>query len=139
MDFNITGKQREVLKFRSEGVNNKEIAAKLNISQHAILSRIRILCRALNARDISHAISLGIEHGIIGEQYERYEQYAAIQKINEKVNKLGLTEIAEAYLMDRFGLNVISQKHSPGQLGEYIDYMTALIDQVEQPNGVVFS
>ncbi|MBL4891500.1 MAG: hypothetical protein JKX91_06700 [Rhizobiaceae bacterium] len=136
MDFNITGKQREVLKFRSEGVNNKEIAAKLNISQHAILSRIRILCRALNARDISHAISLGIEHGIIGEQYE---QYAAIQEINEKVNKLGLTEIAEAYLMDRFGLNVISQKHSPRQLGEYIDYMTALIDQVEQPNGVVFS
>lgn len=134
MAFNITPKQLEILKLRSEGYENKEISARLRISGNAVHSRTKILCDNLGAKNITHAISVGFELGIIGHDQE---QQIEIENLNRKIQKLGLSQMAKAFLLDRYDLDNLSHRTTNKQISEYILHMNTLIERLEQ-NGSTF-
>jgi DNA-binding NarL/FixJ family response regulator len=54
-----------VLRLIAAGCANKEIAARMCLSEEAVKSRVRIILAKLDAKDRSHAVTIGVKRGII--------------------------------------------------------------------------
>ena len=61
----LTPKEIEVLRLIAAGNANKEIAARLDISEETVKSRVRNILDKLGANDRTHAVSIGLKRGFI--------------------------------------------------------------------------
>jgi len=61
----LTSREREVLGLVSDGLGNKEIAARLNISEHTAKFHISSILGKLGAASRAEAVSQGIRRGLI--------------------------------------------------------------------------
>ena len=64
-DDNLTPREIEVLRLVAGGNANKEIAARLCISEESVKSHMRNILSKLRANDRTHAVSIGLKRGII--------------------------------------------------------------------------
>ena len=55
----------EVLRLISQGCGNKEIAARLSVTEHSVKSRVKSVLAKLEANDRTHAAMIGLKRGII--------------------------------------------------------------------------
>ncbi|MBV9442788.1 MAG: response regulator transcription factor [Acidobacteriaceae bacterium] len=61
----LTEKEVDVLRLIAEGHANKEIAARLSITEETVKSRVKNILSKLNANDRTHAAIIGVKRGII--------------------------------------------------------------------------
>src|SRR6266446_7159646 len=61
----LTIKEIEVLRLIAAGNANKEIAAKLSITEETIKSRVKNILDKLGANDRTHAVTIGLKRGVI--------------------------------------------------------------------------
>jgi DNA-binding NarL/FixJ family response regulator len=61
----LTPREREVLQLLADGLGNKEIALKLNISEHTIKFHIRSILGKLGATSRTEAVTRGLRSGLI--------------------------------------------------------------------------
>ncbi len=61
----LTRREREVLQMLAAGLSNKEIAARLNISEHTVKFHVASVMGKLGARSRTEAVSLGIRRGLV--------------------------------------------------------------------------
>ncbi len=61
----LTPRETEVLRFLAEGLGNKEIGSRLNISEHTIKFHIRSILGKLGASTRTEAVSRGVRSGLI--------------------------------------------------------------------------
>jgi DNA-binding NarL/FixJ family response regulator len=61
----LTPREGEVLRLLAEGSSNKEIAARLNISEHTIKVHIRSILGKLGAASRTEAVTRGLRSGLI--------------------------------------------------------------------------
>jgi DNA-binding NarL/FixJ family response regulator len=61
----LTVKEIEVLRLIAEGHANKEIAARLGITEETVKSRVKNILSKLDANDRTHAAIIGVKRGII--------------------------------------------------------------------------
>lgn len=61
----ITSRETEVLRMLAEGLANKEIAARLGISEHTVKFHISSILDKLGASTRTEAVTLGIRRGLI--------------------------------------------------------------------------
>ena len=61
----LTAREREVLQMLAGGLGNKEIAAKLSISEHTVKFHVASILGKLGASTRTEAVFLGIRHGLI--------------------------------------------------------------------------
>ena len=61
----ITSRETDVLKMLAEGLVNKEIAARLGISEHTVKFHISSILDKLDASTRTEAVTLGIRRGLI--------------------------------------------------------------------------
>jgi DNA-binding NarL/FixJ family response regulator len=62
---NLTPRESEVLRLLADGLGNKEIALRLNISEHTIKFHIRSILGKLGASSRTEAVSRGLRSGLI--------------------------------------------------------------------------
>jgi two-component system, NarL family, response regulator YdfI len=61
----LTSREREVLQMLSEGLGNKEIAARLKISEHTVKFHVASILGKLGASTRTEAVSLALRRGLI--------------------------------------------------------------------------
>jgi DNA-binding NarL/FixJ family response regulator len=61
----LTPREQEVLRMLARGLANKEIAARLNISEHTVKFHVAAILGKLGAASRTEAVALGIRHGLI--------------------------------------------------------------------------
>ena len=61
----LTPRETEVLTLLAEGLSNREIAARLDISEHTIKFHIRSILGKLGASTRTEAVTRGLRHGLI--------------------------------------------------------------------------
>jgi len=61
----LTPREIEVLQLLSEGLGNKEIASRLNISEHTAKFHVASIMGKLGAMSRTEAVTLGIRHGLV--------------------------------------------------------------------------
>lgn len=61
----LTPRESEVLQMLASGLGNKEIAAKLGISEHTVKFHVASILGKLGAASRTEAVSLGIRHGLV--------------------------------------------------------------------------
>jgi NarL family two-component system response regulator YdfI len=61
----LTRREREVLQMLAAGLGNKEIAARLNISDHTAKFHVASILGKLSATTRTEAVAVGIRHGLI--------------------------------------------------------------------------
>jgi DNA-binding NarL/FixJ family response regulator len=61
----LTPREIEVLRWLAEGLGNKEIAARLNISEHTAKFHVASIMGKLGAASRTEAVTLGIRHGLV--------------------------------------------------------------------------
>jgi DNA-binding NarL/FixJ family response regulator len=61
----LTRREREVLQMLSGGLGNKEIAARLGISEHTVKFHVASILGKLGAASRTQAVSLGIRRGLV--------------------------------------------------------------------------
>ena len=61
----LTRREREVLQMLASGLANKEIAARLNISDHTVKFHVASLLGKLGASSRTEAVALGIRRGLV--------------------------------------------------------------------------
>jgi DNA-binding NarL/FixJ family response regulator len=61
----LTPREIEVLCFVAKGNANKEIAARLSLTEETVKAHIRNILGKLGANDRTHAVSIGVKRGII--------------------------------------------------------------------------
>jgi DNA-binding NarL/FixJ family response regulator len=61
----LTSRELEVLQMLAAGLSNKEIAARLNISEHTVKFHVASILGKLGAASRAEAVSLGIRHGLV--------------------------------------------------------------------------
>jgi two-component system, NarL family, response regulator YdfI len=61
----LTPREIEVLRWLAEGLGNKEIAARLNISEHTAKFHVASIMGKLGATSRTEAVTLGIRHGLV--------------------------------------------------------------------------
>ncbi len=61
----LTPREVEVLQLLSEGLGNKEIASRLNISEHTAKFHVASIMGKLGAASRTEAVTLGIRHGLV--------------------------------------------------------------------------
>jgi DNA-binding CsgD family transcriptional regulator len=54
----LTGRELEVLQLIADGLDNKEMAARLHVSENTVKTHVRHLCRKLRAHGRSHAVAI---------------------------------------------------------------------------------
>ena len=61
----LTPREREVLKMLASGLGNKEIAARMLISEHTVKFHVSSILGKLGASSRTEAVALGIRHGLL--------------------------------------------------------------------------
>jgi DNA-binding NarL/FixJ family response regulator len=61
----LTPREREVLQVLAEGLSNKAIAARLQISEHTVKFHLASICGKLGAENRTDAVLRGIRNGLI--------------------------------------------------------------------------
>ena len=61
----LTPKEIAVLRLIAGGNANKEIAARLSITEETVKSRVKNILDKLGAKDRTHAVTIGLKRGII--------------------------------------------------------------------------
>ena len=61
----LTAREVDVLRLMAEGLGNKEIAARLGISDHTVKFHISSILDKLNAASRTEAVTLGIRRGLV--------------------------------------------------------------------------
>jgi two-component system, NarL family, response regulator YdfI len=61
----LTPREREVLQMISAGLSNKEIAARLSISEHTVKFHVAAILGKLGVSTRTEAVSIGIRHGLV--------------------------------------------------------------------------
>ncbi len=61
----LTRREREVLQMLAGGLGNKEISARLSISEHTVKFHVASILGKLGASTRTEAVSLGIRHGLV--------------------------------------------------------------------------
>ena len=61
----LTGREIEVLQLIVKGLRNKEIAARLNITEETVQSHVRNILAKLSVHDRTEAVSIAIRRGIV--------------------------------------------------------------------------
>jgi two-component system, NarL family, response regulator YdfI len=61
----LTRREREVLQMLASGLGNKEIAARLAISEHTVKFRVASILGKLGAASRTEAVALGIRRGLV--------------------------------------------------------------------------
>ena len=61
----LTPREREVLQMLASGLGNKEIAARLTISEHTVKFHVASILGKLGAVSRTEAVALGIRHGLV--------------------------------------------------------------------------
>src|SRR6185369_486757 len=61
----LSGAEVRVLRLIAEGNSNKEIAAKLSVTEDSVKGQVRNILSKLGANDRTHAVTIGIKRGII--------------------------------------------------------------------------
>jgi NarL family two-component system response regulator YdfI len=61
----LTPREREVLQMLASGLGNKEIAARLTISEHTVKFHVASILGKLGATSRTEAVALGIRHGLV--------------------------------------------------------------------------
>ena len=61
----LTPRENEVLQMLASGLGNKEIAAKLNISEHTVKFHVASILGKLGAATRTEAVALGIRRGLV--------------------------------------------------------------------------
>lgn len=61
----LTRREREVLQMLASGLGNKEIAARLTISEHTVKFHVASILGKLGAASRTEAVALGIRHGLV--------------------------------------------------------------------------
>lgn len=61
----LTSRESEVLTMLAEGAGNKEIAARLNISEHTVKFHVSSILSKLGAASRTEAVALGVREGLI--------------------------------------------------------------------------
>jgi Response regulator containing a CheY-like receiver domain and an HTH DNA-binding domain len=64
-DDALTAAEVEVLRLIAGGNANKQIAARLSVSEETIKSRVKNILSKLGANDRTHAVTIGVKRGII--------------------------------------------------------------------------
>ncbi|HTU44842.1 MAG TPA: response regulator transcription factor [Bryobacteraceae bacterium] len=64
-DCVLTSREIEVLRFVAGGNANKEIAARLSLTEETVKAHIRSILGKLGANDRTHAVAIGVKRGII--------------------------------------------------------------------------
>ena len=64
-DDALTSREADVLRLVSGGNANKEIAARLSLTEETVKSHIRNIMAKLGANDRTHAVTIGLKRGII--------------------------------------------------------------------------
>jgi len=64
-DFNLTNREKEILKLISEGLSNKAIAEKLFLSVHTVKNHVKNVIQKLYVDDRTQAAILAIKEKII--------------------------------------------------------------------------
>jgi DNA-binding NarL/FixJ family response regulator len=65
LDEPLTDRELEVLRRIAEGQANKEIAARLSITEEAVKSRVKNILAKLRANDRTHAAMIAVKRGIL--------------------------------------------------------------------------
>jgi DNA-binding NarL/FixJ family response regulator len=65
-DSALSPKEISVLTLIAGGNTNKEIAARLSVSEESVKSYVRSVLAKLDANDRTHAVTIGLKRGIIG-------------------------------------------------------------------------
>jgi two-component system, NarL family, response regulator len=61
----LTGRETEVLRLIVQGMRNKEIAARLNISEETAQSHVKNILAKLSVHDRTEAVAIAIRRGIV--------------------------------------------------------------------------
>jgi DNA-binding NarL/FixJ family response regulator len=61
----LTGREIEVLRLIAKGNANKEIAAQLSVREETVKSHVTHILAKLRANDRTHAVTIGLQRGII--------------------------------------------------------------------------
>lgn len=61
----LTAREQEVLRLVAEGLGNKEIAARLDISAHTVKFHVASVLAKLGAQSRTEAVSLGLRKGLL--------------------------------------------------------------------------
>ena len=61
----LTAREIEVLRLIADGLANKEIAARLQVTEETVKSRVKSILSKLHANDRTHAAMVGLKRGII--------------------------------------------------------------------------
>jgi DNA-binding NarL/FixJ family response regulator len=64
-DDTLSPSETRVLRLIADGLSNKEIAAKLSLTEEAVKGQVKNILSKLDARDRTHAAVIGIRNGII--------------------------------------------------------------------------
>jgi DNA-binding NarL/FixJ family response regulator len=65
LDAGLTPKEIDVLRLIAAGNANKEIAARLAITEETVKSRVKNILDKLGAKDRTHAVTIGLKRGVI--------------------------------------------------------------------------
>lgn len=61
----LTPREREVIRLLAGGLGNKEIAGRLNISEHTVKFHVAAILQKLNAASRAEAVAIGMRSGLI--------------------------------------------------------------------------
>jgi DNA-binding NarL/FixJ family response regulator len=64
-DEALTSREIDVLRLIGAGCANKEIAARLSITEETVKSRVKNILLKLGANDRTHAVTIAVKRGII--------------------------------------------------------------------------
>jgi DNA-binding NarL/FixJ family response regulator len=64
-DHALTPREVDVLRLVADGNANKEVAARLSLTEETVKSHIRNILAKLDANDRTHAVAIGVKRGII--------------------------------------------------------------------------
>jgi DNA-binding NarL/FixJ family response regulator len=64
-DEALSEREIEVLHFVGHGNSNKEVAAKLGVTEETVKAHMKSVCAKLNANDRTHAVTIALRRGIL--------------------------------------------------------------------------
>lgn len=117
----LSRRQREALTLKSNGLLDKQIAERMNISKSAVQIHLRAACDKLNANNTTQGVAIAVSRKFISEPKQPH-----IAELEHQVYSLGLESVASAFLEDRY--NVTNSAGLPDKaVDEYGSFLVKLV------------